>query len=242
MARKAETKPAWVTGFVFWRDQVLLVEKARPHWQAGRLNGVGGRCEPDEEPAQAMARECKEETGLTGLTWTLKVVLHHQKGTVFFYVAAIPASALVAPRNRDRSEPLRFVPVAALPYNVLANLRWIVPLCRDAAVSEFVEVEYDAQIAHARPCPIPDDCLGKRYVVVSESSGPVVGTVESSTDDGVSLCDVRYPDGRGAEEGGRLLLGSAGLRAFMPWPLGERDTLLLAEFMYQDGLREARKE
>ena len=53
-------------GFVFDElgDAVLMVRKRRPLWQAGKLNGVGGKIERGETPRQAMSRECAEETGL----------------------------------------------------------------------------------------------------------------------------------------------------------------------------------
>jgi 8-oxo-dGTP pyrophosphatase MutT (NUDIX family) len=54
----------YVLGFVFDRryNNVLLVEKARPEWQAGKLNGLGGKVEVGELPAAAMIRELREET------------------------------------------------------------------------------------------------------------------------------------------------------------------------------------
>lgn len=49
--------------------QVLLMEKRRPSWQAGRLNGVGGKVEEGETAFSAMVRECQEETGLDIQEW-----------------------------------------------------------------------------------------------------------------------------------------------------------------------------
>lgn len=53
-------------GFVFAADgsRVLLIEKRRPAWQAGLMNGIGGKVEPNETPQEAMVRECQEEAGL----------------------------------------------------------------------------------------------------------------------------------------------------------------------------------
>lgn len=51
-------------------NHVLLMEKHRPAWQAGRLNGIGGKPEGDEASVQAMERECLEETGLEVADWT----------------------------------------------------------------------------------------------------------------------------------------------------------------------------
>lgn len=57
----------YVVGFYFnseVHERVLLIEKQRPKWQKGRLNGVGGHVESDETPRMAMNREFREETGV----------------------------------------------------------------------------------------------------------------------------------------------------------------------------------
>ena len=57
----------YVVGFLFDEDarryhktghgNVVLIEKNRPAWQAGRLNGVGGHIEIGETPDEAISRE-----------------------------------------------------------------------------------------------------------------------------------------------------------------------------------------
>ncbi len=47
-------------------EDVLLVLKDRPPWQAGMLNLVGGKIEKGETPEEAALRELKEESGLDG--------------------------------------------------------------------------------------------------------------------------------------------------------------------------------
>jgi len=53
----------YVCGFMFDTDlrYVLLIRKNRPAWQAGLLNGIGGKIEPGETARRAMAREMWEE-------------------------------------------------------------------------------------------------------------------------------------------------------------------------------------
>lgn len=60
----------YVLGFLFSEDleQVALLRR-RPkredqQWQRGRLNGIGGGVEGDEESADAMCREFREEAGV----------------------------------------------------------------------------------------------------------------------------------------------------------------------------------
>lgn len=54
----------YVCGFMFNSKEthVALVEKAKPDWQRGLLNGIGGKIERGETPLMAMVREFKEET------------------------------------------------------------------------------------------------------------------------------------------------------------------------------------
>lgn len=58
----------YVLGFAFGADgnAVLLIKKTKPAWQAGKLNGVGGKVEPSDWSIEgAMAREFEEETGIS---------------------------------------------------------------------------------------------------------------------------------------------------------------------------------
>lgn len=64
---QAKTMTAYTCGFMFDPDRgvVVLVEKNRPAWQAGRLNGIGGKIESgDASVAAAMVREFHEEAGV----------------------------------------------------------------------------------------------------------------------------------------------------------------------------------
>lgn len=53
----------YVAGFMFDGEKVALIRKNRPEWQAGLLNGIGGKIEEGERPLEAMRREFREETG-----------------------------------------------------------------------------------------------------------------------------------------------------------------------------------
>lgn len=55
----------YVLGFAFDHlGRVALIRKNKPKWQAGLLNGVGGKVEEGETYLQAMVREFCEETGV----------------------------------------------------------------------------------------------------------------------------------------------------------------------------------
>ena len=60
----------YVVGFAFNSTQnfnsVVLINKNRPDWQAGKYNGIGGHIEPGETTYEAITREFDEEAGV----WT----------------------------------------------------------------------------------------------------------------------------------------------------------------------------
>ncbi len=70
-------------------ERVLLMEKRRPSWQAGRLNGIGGKVEDEETGVAAMVRECQEETGLEipAESWENLGAISFEGGRVHVFVA-----------------------------------------------------------------------------------------------------------------------------------------------------------
>lgn len=82
----------YVLGFAFTKDlkQVALIRKKRPEWQAGKLNGIGGKVNINEVPLLAMVREFQEEACLnTGvLDWVEVDTLYRDNDTVAIYCFA----------------------------------------------------------------------------------------------------------------------------------------------------------
>lgn len=96
----------YVAGFAFdyALDEVLLVRKQRPQWQAGKLNAIGGKIEPGERPLDAMRREFTEETTLNVFDWEMFCVLRGDGFVVHFFAATKPCSYLQGFKSPD--EPI----------------------------------------------------------------------------------------------------------------------------------------
>jgi 8-oxo-dGTP diphosphatase len=127
----------YVCGFLFNEalDEVLLIQKERPEWQRGRLNGIGGKIEEfDKSNIDAMTREFKEEAGLTISDWNFCFSLIADRDIKyevhFFYAVSDMFSNAVA----QTDEILIRAKVNNLPNEVIPNLRWIIPLCLDKNV------------------------------------------------------------------------------------------------------------
>ena len=125
---------AYSAGFMFFEDEVLLITKARPSWQAGLLNGVGGKVEDGELHVTAMVREFREETGVdtAAADWTEFAELlggRNARGEPTAKIVLYCARAAVRPKARSMTdEPVAWYLAKNLPSNVIGQLRWQVPL------------------------------------------------------------------------------------------------------------------
>lgn len=136
-----ETKPwnIYVAGFAFnpTLDCVLLIEKAHPEWQAGLMNGVGGKIKPNETSLEAMKREFEEETGICErLDWRLFDTLSGQAQDdkygapwlVDFYYSIAPFGVLnTAYKMEDEFPVVVTVDTIQRRKDIIPNLRWLIP-------------------------------------------------------------------------------------------------------------------
>ncbi len=119
-------------GFAFDVHQnVALIRKKRPAWQAGKLNGVGGHVEDGENAHQAMIREFKEEAGLYVPMWHPLAILSVEDWTVEFFFAE---GVRLRNARSMTDEEVVIIPAACLPPDVIHNLRWLIPLALDTEV------------------------------------------------------------------------------------------------------------
>ena len=137
-------------GFLFdkSRELVALIEKQKPEWQRGKLNGIGGKVE-NETLHAAMVREFREETGVEIRAWEAFAVMLGQDWSVRCF-RAFDTDALISIRSMEAERvviaDVERVRSRALP--VIANLTWLIPLALDQGSSEgqygpsFADVRY----------------------------------------------------------------------------------------------------
>lgn len=136
MSDKPVEKIPYVLGFMLNSDlnTVVLVRKARPAWQAGKLNGVGGRVEVGETYPQAMVREFGEETGVHTLEneWVMFGRIEGPNYVVYLF-RAVNDEAVESARTRT-DEEVRVLCTGMLSDGSLIqvpNLTWLVHAAMD---------------------------------------------------------------------------------------------------------------
>jgi 8-oxo-dGTP diphosphatase len=123
-----------VVGFMFSEDtrKVALIRKRRPAFQAGLLNGVGGKVERGERPEAAMVREFFEETGVQTAVaaWKYVARILVSDWDIKFYCTTGDLSAL----KSTTDELIEVHNVSTLNFqSTLRNVQWLVPLCLDTS-------------------------------------------------------------------------------------------------------------
>jgi len=120
----------YVVGFYFdsESDDVVLIEKKRPAWQAGLLNGVGGHVEKGETALRAIRREFREEAGVEVVAWTHTVTMLFPYAVVYIFKATGPASRV---RSMTDESVVRVNPRQLHRHAVVDHLRWLIPLVKE---------------------------------------------------------------------------------------------------------------
>lgn len=150
----ADERQEYVLGFLFndEKTQVVLIEKQNPEWQAGYLNGVGGKVETkDVNPnhitmVNAMYREFEEETGVKSRLddWTHFATLDGKKWIVYC-MKQFNTEALNNVQTMT-DERVIVVPLADMKnYKMLSNLSWMIPMCLDENMGNsefFAKISY----------------------------------------------------------------------------------------------------
>jgi 8-oxo-dGTP diphosphatase len=120
---------SYVVGFAFSPNlhEVMLVEKKRPKWQIGLLNGPGGRIEVGESPLDAMVREFREETGLGTHDdeWTRYASLEVDGNFVHFFYHVFVGCM---PHPITTTDETVVLAPLGMQSKWLPNLRWLIPM------------------------------------------------------------------------------------------------------------------
>lgn len=140
------THTEYVVGFCFSSDneRVVLIRKNKPEWQAGKLNGVGGKVEPGELPIDAMVREFREETGAitTPEDWRYFARLHGDYFTLSCYSCF--DDAVLENTRTIEEERVVVYPINQLPFlATVSNLLWLIHICLDSDFERiFIDADY----------------------------------------------------------------------------------------------------
>jgi 8-oxo-dGTP diphosphatase len=129
----------YVLGFLFGpinatNRQVALIKKNRgPEFNIGKLNGIGGHVEQDEQPYNAMIREFEEETSFRTRWWRKYGVLHvpGYNAMVHLFTSIQPT---LAELKSMTDEPVGWYSVHDViceRLSVAHNLKWMIPLALD---------------------------------------------------------------------------------------------------------------
>ena len=121
----------YVIGFLFNESmtQVMLINKNRPDWQAGKINALGGKIENNETSREAVAREIYEESTVwtTPQEWTwLGTMSGWDWAVVVYYILRKNLGFFNA-----TDEAIEIFDTDNLPDNLIHNLRWLIPMCVD---------------------------------------------------------------------------------------------------------------
>ncbi len=113
---------------------VVLIQKNRPAWQAGKMNGVGGKIEIGELPITAMVREFWEETGYTVEEgrWNKFAEIIDDNAYIHFYWAEAQnmpngeSELRMCQTNTDEAVVIRSInDITANNANYIHNLPWL---------------------------------------------------------------------------------------------------------------------
>ena len=133
----------YVVGFMFDTslNWVVLIRKNRPVWQAGKLNGVGGKVEDNESPYAAMLREFCEETGMETSKWHLFLWYNYgdlgtpgSLGEIYFYWTI--GDVTKARSVTDEQVEVMEIDQLSNHKETIPNIRWLVQMARSFSFGE----------------------------------------------------------------------------------------------------------
>lgn len=139
----------YVLGFAFNSDRskVVMIKKSRPAWQAGKLNGIGGKIDPGEDALTAMIREFAEECGVETATddWHSFAKLTALDGEVICY-RLFDDKILAARTIEDQEIVLIDTNMNLIAQHGLPSVLWLIGIALDQNQPEFfVQANYNQE-------------------------------------------------------------------------------------------------
>lgn len=121
----------YVVGFMFDPKQygVLLIEKQKPSWQKGKLNGIGGKVEEGETSLEAMRREFIEEVGVDYKDWLQVITMSGSDWKVDVFTAT--TNDVHGFKQMENEKPLYIGLHELDDFELISNLYWLIPMCQD---------------------------------------------------------------------------------------------------------------
>lgn len=131
----------YVVGFMFDGrfEKVALIRKLKPAWQAGKLNGIGGKVEvSDEDELAAMVREFREETGSETMRqmWSHCLEMSGEVNDdgggfrVDFFASIGDLSALRS-MEAEQIELVSLADISLVRADMVENLPWLISFALD---------------------------------------------------------------------------------------------------------------
>ena len=120
----------YVLGFAFddTGDNVVLIRKTKPAWQAGKFNGVGGKSNPWESAHKAMFREFEEETGVYSNDWAYFAMMTGPDWECACF--HLFDSRIVSKVRTTTEEEICTFSVQSLP-ETISNVPWLIAAARN---------------------------------------------------------------------------------------------------------------
>jgi len=134
---------------------VVLIEKTKPQWQAGLLNGIGGKVEPGENARAAMVREFKEETGVdtSNLQWIPFCEMSGEKFVVECFTSIDTASYECA-MTKEEERIIKLNPIDfPCGFKCVPHLQWLLRMAMDVHTGNqfFATVRYSEPFRLLQP-------------------------------------------------------------------------------------------
>lgn len=130
----------YVLGFMIdeINNKILLIKKNRPAFQAGKLNGIGGKIEENELPIEALVREVSEETGLQtkDYEWRFFGRMNLPDGGCVHLFSSLRNDLEKAQSMTDEEVLIKDLKFDELKGLVMPNLIWLIDSSLDESLKE----------------------------------------------------------------------------------------------------------